>query len=173
MSEVPKSVFRKWISEGCNDQAVGVYGTSVEKLSRLLQTGEVPWNQPNPHRERMLPYQSDLLRHGGYLYHASAFPERIRSYDSGLAQTIEEEAGTEFTTIEWMTEISARYAYKSALVDGFCRKTGIYLYSHALVTTMAAVLCPSFLRREQRRLKRPVNFEDPERGMLMIGTMQA
>ena len=103
-----------WTNTGFNEEAVAVYGTSVEWVKRALEEGQVPWHSPYPDR-KLLPYQKELLENGGHLYYGKPFVERLGIYNPKLAQEIVElTGGIQYLSEDVMLQQAKFYAIASS-----------------------------------------------------------
>lgn len=143
MPAIGKEQLNHWLNRGFDQRAVAVYGTTVETLKEILDTGQIPWNQPNT-QVPMLPYQRRLLKNGGYMYFAFPFLDRIRPHNPALACKIEDVFGSN----EHQINISKGYACERSWLRSFYGKTGRRYDNWDELAVMSAVLFPSILRKQ-------------------------
>lgn len=118
---------RRWVERGFDGDAVAVYGTSVDVVRRIADTGVI---FPYPTRD-LLPYQKELSRNGrDNLYFAMPFMERVLKIHPQLVTEIagrfdsKEEANEDLKTEE-IRRYAKFYAINQAVRDYFLRAVQI------------------------------------------------
>jgi hypothetical protein len=117
-----------WIETGLSDNAVAVYGTSVEVLQQILDTGIIP---PMPGNRIRGEHMKALRERGKYLYYFTPFYTRIKSSHPEIAQKLKDYANEtderleEVYSVDDALNLTRRYAFPNAVKDYFEAQTGM------------------------------------------------
>ncbi len=140
----------QWVEHGYHKDAIALYGTSAEFLTKALQTGQVPYNAPAA--EDMLPYQKEVMENGGHLYYALPIYERLEENSNPRAKVLLEGIIEKYGDFpeEIKEELSWRrqhksskdYALKHAIEHPFNEKFKVRLHARQIYI-LASILFPS------------------------------
>lgn len=142
----------QWVENGCNEDALFVYGTYTQDLFQAMKTGQIPYRVP---RKGMLPYQAELVKDGGFLYYATPIFARLeKSSDpraKELALRIVANYGDyalkyirEDLSPQKVKRIAAGYAFDQTAKSYFKDATG-FKFSSTQIYYLTGSLFPSVL----------------------------
>lgn len=124
----PTNTIKRWVERGCTNEAVALYGTSMEIARDIAQKGIVP----SVSRENMLPYMRQLIGRNGHLYFFYPVIEQIKvvnpqlmekyypSFEGWTKEEVDEEMN-----IDRLKEKAKGYAAWQTLEHVVKRHTGI------------------------------------------------
>lgn len=143
----------QWIENGCNKDALFVYGTCTQNLLQAMETGQIPYSVP---AEEMLPYQAELVKNGGFLYYATPIFARLEKDKDSRARELASRIAANYgdydlkyiredLSLQRTKKTAASYAFGQTAQSYFEKATG-FKFKDTRIYFLTGSLFPSVLK---------------------------